>query len=441
MASLALLLTFALVTFLPASKTTRALQTPGALEIYGSVKTPLNLTYAELVSLPMVSEVAELRCVTGSPDVSYNWTGIPLFYLLTLAQIKPEAYKIVTLCSDGYTSDLLVEDALKPTTILALEANGTSLPPLTYGPAGPNRLAVPGKLGYKWSSGVEKIEVVTTDYKGEWESAGYSDTADVPNYGPMPTPTPPLQTLELPYGNRTFQVEAFTNASITASSFDAPQKALNVNVTVPQGASGFTDFILQQDFLSRPYNVTLDGKAVSAIEADTNTSSYIYLALEEGFHTVSILGAQFDRIPEAIVYYPAAVDVGQNVTFDASNSVDVGTIVSFEWSFGDGTNATGPVVAHLYDRGGTYQVKLNVTNDGGISSLKTFTITVGSPLVDILLLAKVLLATMLAALILIFAFLVRKRRTTRPPSSEDSVPEALRKEQSSTPANLRILMN
>ena len=395
------------------------------LEIDGDVTTPLNLTYAELVSLPMVSEVAELRCVTGSPDVTYNWTGIPLFYLLTLAQIKPDAYKIVTRCSDGYTSDLLVEDALKPTTILALEADGASLPQLTYGPAGPNRLAVPGKYGYKWSSGVEEIEVVTTDYKGEWESSGYSDMADVPDYGPMPTPTPPLQTLDLSYGNRTFEVGAFTNASITASSFDPSQKALNMNVTVPQGTSGFTDLILQQDFLSRPYNVTLDGKAVSAIEADTNTSSYIYLALKEGFHTVSILGAEFDHIPEAIVYYPAAVDVGQNVTFDASKSVDVGFIVSYEWSFGDGTNGTGPVVSHLYGKGGTYQVKLNVTNDEGISSLKTFTVTVGSPLGDILLLSKVLLATMAVALILVFAFLLRKRRTTHPPNSGDSVPRAL----------------
>jgi PKD repeat protein len=175
--------------------------------------------------------------------------------------------------------------------------------------------------------------------------------------------------------------------------------------------------ILQQDFLSRPYNVTLDGKGVRAIEADTNTSSYIHLALEEGFHTVSILGAEFDRIPEAIVYYPAAVDVGENVTFDASKSVDVGRIVSYEWGFGDGTNGTGSVVSHLYGKGGTYQVKLNVTNDKGMSSLKTFTITVGSPMGDILLLSKALLATMAVALILVFAFLLRRRRTTRPPSS------------------------
>jgi hypothetical protein len=185
----------------------------------------------------------------------------------------------------------------------------------------------------------------------------------------------------------------------------------------------------------------LDGKAVTAIEADTNTSSYIYLALQEGLHTMSIIGTEFDGIPEAIVYYPAAVDVGQNVTFDARKSVDVGRIVSYEWSFGDGTNATGRVVSHLYDKGGTYQVKLNVTNDAGISSLKTFTITVGSPLVDILLLAKVLLATMLVALILIFAFLLRRKRTTRPPTNEVSIPDVLRKKRSSPPANLPILMN
>ena len=415
MASLALMLVFVMVTFMPPLRTISA-QAQGTLEVDGDVATPLSLTYAELLSLPMVSEVAELRCVTGSPDVTYNWTGIPLFYLLTLAQIKPDAYKVVTQCSDGYSSDLLVEDALNPTTILALEANGTSLPQLTYGPAGPNRLVVPGKYGYKWSSGVEQIEVVTTDYKGEWESAGYSDVADVPGYGPMPTPTPPVQTLDLPYGNRTFEVGAFTNASNIVSALDPSQKRLSLNVTVPQGTSGFADLMLQQDFLSRPYSVTLDGNAVHAVEADTNTSSYIYLAFDGGFHTVSILGTVFDGIPEPIVYYPTTVDVGQNVTFDASKSVDVGFIVSYEWNFGDGTNGTGVVVSHVYASEGTYQVQLNVTNNEGVSNLKTFAITVGTPLGDILLLLKVILGAMAVALISIFAFLLRKRRASRPPS-------------------------
>jgi PKD repeat protein len=417
MVSLVLLLVFATVAFLPEPKTIVAAQEDDVLEIYGAVDTPLNLTYAQLASFPLVSEVARLKCVTGSPDVTYNWTGVPLFYLLTLAQIKPEAYKIVTHCSDLYTSDLLVEDALKPTTILALQADGADLPQLQYGPARPYRLVIPGKFGYKWASGIRKIEVVTTDYKGTWEYTGYSDEANVPDYGPMPTPTPPLQTLDVPYGNKTFEVGAFTNVSAVVSSFDPSKKTLNVNVTVPEATSGFISFMLQQSFLSRPLNVILDGKTVSPVEGDTNTTSYLYLGLDEGAHTVSILGTQFGRIPEVVVSYPATVDVGQNVTFDASESFDVGFLVSYGWSFGDDTNGTGPVVSHSYDKTGTYQVELNVTNDVGVSSLKTFTITVGGSLVDILLLSKVLLATMVVALVLIFGFLLIKRRKKPPPSS------------------------
>jgi PKD repeat protein len=134
---------------------------------------------------------------------------------------------------------------------------------------------------------------------------------------------------------------------------------------------------------------------------------------------VSVLGAEFNPGPEAIVYYPATANVGQNVTFDASQSVDIGFIVSYEWSFGDGTNGTGAIVSHSYNKEGTYQVELNLTNNEGVSSLKTFTITIGSSLEGILLLLKVILAAMLVALISIFAFLLRKRRASRPPASEN----------------------
>jgi len=419
-ASLVLLLVFSLVSILSQAKMADA-QTVGTLEIDGDVYRPLNLTYAELSSMPMVSEVAELRCVTGSPDVTYNWTGIPLFYLLTLAGIKPDAYKIVTQCSDFYDSDLLLADALNPNIILALEANGTSLPQLTYGPEGPNRLVVPGRYGYKWSSGIEEIQVVTTDVKGEYESSGYSDAAYVPNYGPLPTPTPPVQTLNVAYGNRTFAVGAFTNATISVSSFDPSLKTLNVSVTVPEGASSYADLILPQNFLSRPYNFTLDGEAVSALEADTNISSYLYFSLEEGLHTLSISAAGVGiHVPEAdFAYTPASINVGQNVTFDASNSSDVGKIVSYYWTFGDNTEGTGQIVSHLYSKAGTYQVTVNVTNDEGLSNSKSITISVVSPpMVDVVLLSKVLLAAMLAALILIFAVLLIKWKKPIPPKSE-----------------------
>jgi DMSO/TMAO reductase YedYZ molybdopterin-dependent catalytic subunit len=100
----------ALTAFLPISSMVSAQQTSDTIRIDGLVNRNLTLSRAELLSFPMVSEVARLKCVMNIPDVTYNWTGIPLFHLLTLAQIKPEAYKIVTRGSGGFESDLLVEE-------------------------------------------------------------------------------------------------------------------------------------------------------------------------------------------------------------------------------------------------------------------------------------------------------------------------------------------
>ncbi len=223
-----------LLTFMPTMKQADA-QTDIVLRIYGAVNNPLNLTYDQLLSFPMVSEVARLKCVAGYPDVTYNWTGIPLFYLLTLAQIKPDADKVVAISGlDGFSSDLPVEYALEPTTILALEANGTNLPTIPDSQTGLNRLVVPGMYGFKWVSGVDEINVTTNNVLGLYESKGYSDEAFVPNYGPIYALAPPLQTFNVTYSNRTFEVDSFTNASMTNVVFDPSQKKMNVNMTVFQ---------------------------------------------------------------------------------------------------------------------------------------------------------------------------------------------------------------
>lgn len=265
--------------------------TGDGIRIFGLVNRPLNLTYAELRSLPMVSEVAELKCVMGLPDVTYNWTGIPLFYLLTLAEVKPEAYKIAVRASDGFSSDLLIEDALRPTTILALGANGTDLPEIN-GVKGLYRLVVPCKWGYKWVGYVTEIEVVNYDYKGTYESlGGFSDEADRPDCNGFPSVNPPLQELKMPFDNETLSVEAFANVSINSCEFDYLQKKISLNVTVPQGAGGFADFILQQDFLKGPYNVSVDAETVNTIESDPTNKSYLCITLAEGTHAVEIVGS------------------------------------------------------------------------------------------------------------------------------------------------------
>jgi hypothetical protein len=281
--------------------------TTDVVSITGEVNNPMNLTLAELRTFPMVSEVAELKCVLGSPDVTYNWTGIPLFYLLTLAQIEPKAYKVAIHASDGFSSDLPIEDAMKPTTILAVGANGTDLPSIS-GIQGVFRLVVPGKWGYKWVGYVDQIQVLNYDYKGTYEGlGGFSDEANVSDPVVMSGITPPIEELSFDFGNRTLTTEVFTNATINGHTFDYEKQELSLNVSVLSGKMGFFDFKLQHDFLKRPYNVTVDAQPVTVVEGYLANQSYLWIALGEGSHTIGIVGAnaevpEFEPIPLILLF-------------------------------------------------------------------------------------------------------------------------------------------
>ncbi len=61
-------------------------------------------------------------------------------------------------------------------------------------------------------------------------------------------------------------------------------------------------------------------------------------------------------------------DIGEQITFDASNSFDPEeNIVSYNWDFGDGTNGTGVTTTHTYSQQGIYPVSLIVTDSEGKS--------------------------------------------------------------------------
>jgi PKD repeat protein len=85
------------------------------------------------------------------------------------------------------------------------------------------------------------------------------------------------------------------------------------------------------------------------------------------------------------VYSPTVPLVNQIITFNGSASYDTdGTIVSWMWTFGDGGTASGEVVTHSYTSPGTYQVNLTVTDNNGLSGMKTEQITVYANLPAIL---------------------------------------------------------
>lgn len=69
------------------------------------------------------------------------------------------------------------------------------------------------------------------------------------------------------------------------------------------------------------------------------------------------------------------VEVGQEVTLDGSASIDVvGTIVSYQWTFGDGSPAVvsaSPIATHTYATSGNFVATLVVTDNDGNTDFDT----------------------------------------------------------------------
>jgi hypothetical protein len=110
---------------------------------------------------------------------------------------------------------------------------------------------------------------------------------------------------------------------------------------------------------------------------------------------------------------------GAQITFNATTSSDIdGTISSYNWDFGDGSTGSGSIVTHSFSVAGTYAVKLNVTDNGGLTSQYTSAVTVqassssSSGNVSFPLYYFGVLATVIAALIIGLFLAFRRHKVT-----------------------------
>lgn len=77
------------------------------------------------------------------------------------------------------------------------------------------------------------------------------------------------------------------------------------------------------------------------------------------------------------------ISIGEETVFDAGGSTDSdGELVRYEWDFGDGATATGPVVRHAYAAPATYTARLTVHDDSDVANSSagdTVTVIVNDP--------------------------------------------------------------
>ncbi len=144
------------------------------LEVTGEVEEPLTLDWQAFQALPQVEDVSDFHCVTGWSRLDVAWKGVRLGDLLALARPRPEASHLLVHATDGYTTNLPLEEALKEDVLLAHAVDGGPLP-REHG--GPVRVVTPQLWAWKGAKWVSRLEVLAGDRKGFWEQNGYSNTA------------------------------------------------------------------------------------------------------------------------------------------------------------------------------------------------------------------------------------------------------------------------
>ncbi|MGD9170414.1 MAG: PKD domain-containing protein, partial [Candidatus Thiodiazotropha sp.] len=124
------------------------------------------------------------------------------------------------------------------------------------------------------------------------------------------------------------------------------------------GSSGSGATVSHTYTATGTYNVTL---IVTDDAGDSTTAS-----------TQITIGAG-NQPPVADANGPYTSVVNEQVQFDGSGSSDPdGSIVSYDWDFGDGSNSSGVKPTHTYTSKGTYNVTLTVTdNSNAVDSIVT----------------------------------------------------------------------
>jgi DMSO/TMAO reductase YedYZ molybdopterin-dependent catalytic subunit len=172
------------------------------LKIDGMVDRELEISFAELLRMPLTEADITLVCVSNQVGGTYNgnarWLGVPLAGLLRRAGVRAGADQVLSSATDGMTISTPVEtimDGPPPGGQSALLAVGMNGQPLPVAHGFPARLIVPGLYGYvsatKW---VTTLTLTTfARQQAYWTQRGYTAQAPIKTESRIDVPKPLAQ--------------------------------------------------------------------------------------------------------------------------------------------------------------------------------------------------------------------------------------------------------
>jgi len=167
------------------------------LRITGMVDHPIELSFADLLRLPLIEHDMTLVCVSNQVGGPYagnaRWLGASLPALLRKAGIQRGADQVLSTGTDGMTISTAVDTIMDGRqALIAVGMNGQALPTEHGFPA---RMLVPGLYGYvsatKW---VTELEVTTfASQQAYWTQRGYARQALIHTESRIDVPKPLAQ--------------------------------------------------------------------------------------------------------------------------------------------------------------------------------------------------------------------------------------------------------
>jgi DMSO/TMAO reductase YedYZ molybdopterin-dependent catalytic subunit len=167
------------------------------LRIDGMVGRELELSFAELLKMPLTETDITLVCVSNQVGGPYagnaRWLGVPLAGLLRRAGVRAGADQVLSSAVDGMTISTPLTTILDGRdALLAVGMNGQPLP-IAHG--FPARMVVPGLYGYtsatKW---VTRLTVTTfAAQRAYWTQRGYAAVAPIHTESRIDVPKPLAQ--------------------------------------------------------------------------------------------------------------------------------------------------------------------------------------------------------------------------------------------------------